>query len=138
KRRDRQARDARCRTFAASSKRKPPHRTDATRVARTLNLTSAVPHFIFMETTNSGKALLFSGASSHTNSDRVRIPERIEIGAEPGLQFELAGPRDKLFFDAGKTRAGIVTCGGLVPGLQNAVLFLPHWAIGAVCLTEQQ
>ncbi len=48
---------------------------------------------------------------SHTTSDDVRIPERIEIGAEPGLQFELAGPRKKLFFEAKKTRAGIVTCG---------------------------
>src|SRR4030095_3046146 len=63
---------------------------------------------------------------SHTISDEVRIPERIEIGAEPGLQFELAGPRAKLFFEATKTRAGIVTCGGLCPGLNNVIrsLFL--------------
>ena len=33
----------------------------------------------------------------HTISDDVRIPERIEIGAEPGITFELAGPREKLF-----------------------------------------
>lgn len=58
---------------------------------------------------------------SHTVDDKVRIPERIEIGASPGIQFELAGPRAKLFFDAKKTRAGIVTCGGLCPGLNNVI-----------------
>ena len=30
---------------------------------------------------------------THTVSDELRIPERIEVGAEPGLLFELAGPR---------------------------------------------
>lgn len=35
--------------------------------------------------------------------------------------LELAGPREMLFFEAGKTRAAIVTCGGLCPGL-NAVI----------------
>jgi 6-phosphofructokinase 1 len=64
-----------------------------------------------METPTLGKARFLSRASSHTISDQVRIPERIEVGAELGLQFELAGPRDKLFFDARKTRAGVVTCG---------------------------
>jgi 6-phosphofructokinase 1 len=58
---------------------------------------------------------------SHTISDDVRIPERIEIGAEPGLQFELAGPRAKLFFDPKQACAGIVTCGGLCPGLNNVI-----------------
>jgi hypothetical protein len=54
----------------------------------------------------------FPSRLSHAISDDLRIPERIEIGAEPGLQLELAGPHAKLFFDA-KQRAGIVTCGGL-------------------------
>ena len=68
----------------------------------------------------------FASTQSHTVSDEIRIPERIEIGAAPGLQFELAGPRAKLFFDAKQTRAGIVTCGGLCPGLNNVIrsLFL--------------
>jgi 6-phosphofructokinase 1 len=68
----------------------------------------------------------FASTLSHTMSDEVRIPERIEIGAEPGIQFELAGPRAKLFFDPKQTRAGIVTCGGLCPGLNNVIrsLFL--------------
>ena len=68
----------------------------------------------------------FDSKRRHTVRDDVRIPERIEIGADPGLQFELAGPRAKLYFDAKKTRAGIVTCGGLCPGLNNVIrsLFL--------------
>ena len=45
----------------------------------------------------------FASTHSHTISDELRIPERIEIGAEPGLQFELAGPRAKLFFDPKQT-----------------------------------
>lgn len=75
----------------------------------------------------------FISELSHTISDDVRIPERIEVGVKPGLQFELAGPRKKLFFDAKKTRAGIVTCGGLCPGLNNVIrsLFLElHYGYG--------
>ena len=75
----------------------------------------------------------FASTLSHTISDDVRIPERIEIGAEPGITFELAGPRAKLFFDPKQTRAGIVTCGGLCPGLNNVIrsLFLElHYGYG--------
>jgi 6-phosphofructokinase 1 len=35
--------------------------------------------------------------------------------------FELAGPRDRIFFDTGRVSCGIVTCGGLCPGLNNVV-----------------
>ena len=45
----------------------------------------------------------FASTLSHTISDDVRIPERIEIGAEPGIKFELAGPRAKLFFTSHST-----------------------------------
>ena len=37
------------------------------------------------------------------------------------MLFEKAGPRAKLFFDPEKTRAAIVTCGGLCPGLNNVI-----------------
>src|SRR4029453_10797192 len=75
----------------------------------------------------------FASTQSHTVSDDIRIPERIEVGADPGIQFELAGPRAKLFFDAKQTRAGIVTCGGLCPGLNHVIrsLFLElHYGYG--------
>jgi 6-phosphofructokinase 1 len=35
--------------------------------------------------------------------------------------FELAGPRDRIFFDPATVRAGIVTCGGLCPGINNVI-----------------
>ncbi len=85
-----------------------------------------------MQTPTLGEAR-FTSTKSHAVSDDIRIPERIEVGAEPGLQFELAGPRAKLFFDAKQTRAGIVTCGGLCPGLNNVIrsLFLElHYGYG--------
>ena len=75
----------------------------------------------------------FVSTNRHTISDEIRIPERIEVGVEPGLKFELAGPRAKLFFDPRQTRAGIVTCGGLCPGLNNVIrsLFLElHYGYG--------
>lgn len=58
-------------------------------------------------------------------SDDERIPENIRrqpgAPADEGHLFELAGPRDTLYFDPQHTRAGIVTCGGLCPGLNNVV-----------------
>jgi hypothetical protein len=63
----------------------------------------------------------FDSPLKFTVSDDVRIPEHIESGAVPGQLFELAGPRAKLFFDPQRTRAGIVTCGGLCPGLNNII-----------------
>ncbi len=38
-----------------------------------------------------------------------------------GPRFELAGPRARLYFDPASVRAGIVTCGGLCPGLNNVI-----------------
>jgi len=35
--------------------------------------------------------------------------------------FLKAGPRENLFFDPAKTKAAIVTCGGLCPGLNNVI-----------------
>jgi 6-phosphofructokinase 1 len=44
--------------------------------------------------------------------------------------FELARPRDKIFFDPRTVRCGIVTCGGLAPGLNNVVrgIVLELWS----------
>lgn len=40
-------------------------------------------------------------------------------GALPG--FEVAGARREIYFDPTKLRVGIVTCGGLCPGLNNVI-----------------
>src|ERR1051325_6917776 len=85
-----------------------------------------------MQTPSLGEPCFLSSATQ-TIDERVRIPERIESGANPGLQFELAGPRAKLFFNPKQTRAAIVTCGGLCPGLNNVIrsLFLElHYCYG--------
>lgn len=42
--------------------------------------------------------------------------------AEPRpMSFELAGPRNKLYFDPSKTKCAIVTCGGLCPGINDVI-----------------
>jgi 6-phosphofructokinase 1 len=35
--------------------------------------------------------------------------------------MELAGPRQKIYFDSAKLKVGIVTCGGLCPGLNDVI-----------------
>src|SRR5277367_987238 len=52
-------------------------------------------------------------------ADRVLLDDRLSyLGTHRGLiaempAFELAGPRNKIFFEPGKMGVGIVTCGGL-------------------------
>ena len=41
--------------------------------------------------------------------------------AEPSAAFERAGPRELLFFEPEALKVGIVTCGGLCPGMNNAI-----------------
>ncbi|HEX4339686.1 MAG TPA: ATP-dependent 6-phosphofructokinase [Polyangiaceae bacterium] len=67
-------------------------------------------------------------------ADRVLLDDRLsrvqaeDVATAPA--FELAGPRDKIFFDVTKLACGIVTCGGLCPGVNNVlrgiVLELTH------------
>jgi 6-phosphofructokinase 1 len=37
------------------------------------------------------------------------------------LSVEVAGPREKIFFDPSKAKAAIVTCGGLCPGINDVI-----------------
>ncbi len=37
------------------------------------------------------------------------------------LKFEMAGPREKIYFDSGKVKCAIVTCGGLCPGINDVI-----------------
>ncbi len=72
----------------------------------------------------------FNSPQRHFVSENLRVPEHIIRHNlehfDEGLLFELTGPRKKLFFDPKQTRAGIVTCGGLCPGLNDVIrsLFL--------------
>lgn len=47
--------------------------------------------------------------------------DHIESAFESGQLIEKAGPREKIYFDPKKVCAGIVTCGGLCPGLNDVI-----------------
>ena len=59
--------------------------------------------------------------------DRVLFHDTVSLARDSGCTidslpgFEPAGPRRKIFFDASKMRVGIVTCGGLCPGLNDVI-----------------
>jgi 6-phosphofructokinase 1 len=57
--------------------------------------------------------------------DTARVRYQVEFGTPTDLpadiHFEKAGPRERLFFAPQNTRAAIVTCGGLCPGLNNVI-----------------
>ena len=47
-----------------------------------------------------------------------------EFGSGEGpcfADFELAGPRSRIYYDSSKVKAAIVTCGGLCPGLNDVI-----------------
>ncbi|MBF0385409.1 MAG: ATP-dependent 6-phosphofructokinase [Candidatus Omnitrophica bacterium] len=57
------------------------------------------------------------------------MSQYIALG-KPFPMFELAGPREKVFFDPHKLTCGIVTCGGLCPGLNDVIRTIVlslHW-----------
>jgi 6-phosphofructokinase 1 len=75
-------------------------------------------------------------------ADRVLLDNRISgmvehLGdASRTPAFELAGPRDHIFFDTAKLRVGIVTCGGLCPGINNVLRGLVLELTGSYGVTE--
>ena len=92
-----------------------------------------------------GRCLLPSPVASHLGergvhfvgaADKVMLDDSLsglraatgDIDKRPA--FELAGPRDKIFFDPRTVRCGVVTCGGLAPGLNNVVrgIVLELWS----------
>lgn len=60
-------------------------------------------------------------------ADKVLLDDRLSnLGTQHALiaampAFELAGPRDRMFYDPATLGVGIVTCGGLCPGLNNVI-----------------
>lgn len=57
--------------------------------------------------------------------DEARVTLTVETTTDapvtPPLLFEKAGPRQAIFFEPCNTRAAIVTCGGLCPGINNVI-----------------
>jgi 6-phosphofructokinase 1 len=64
----------------------------------------------FMDTS---KRLLF-------RADIDELRAQVEARVDPAA-FELAGPREQIYFNPGGLRCGIVTCGGLCPGLNDVI-----------------
>jgi len=62
-----------------------------------------------------------------TDYDRVLIDVhlvRVETLVQKGealAAFELAGPREQIYFDPSKLKCALVTCGGLCPGLNDVI-----------------
>jgi 6-phosphofructokinase 1 len=48
------------------------------------------------------------------------IEPYLSKGTQPP-RFELAGPRERIFFDDSRLACGIVTCGGLCPGINDVI-----------------
>jgi 6-phosphofructokinase 1 len=53
-------------------------------------------------------------------ADVDELRAQVLAGIDPPA-FELAGPRETSYFDPGALRCGIVTCGGLCPGLNDVI-----------------
>ncbi len=62
-----------------------------------------------------------------SDDDRVLVdvtPAGLEAlcrANRPFPSFEMAGPREKIYFDPSKLRCALVTCGGLCPGLNDII-----------------
>jgi 6-phosphofructokinase 1 len=52
--------------------------------------------------------------------NQKKVEALIESGKRPPC-FEMAGPREKIYFDPSKLKCGIVTCGGICPGLNDVI-----------------
>ena len=77
-----------------------------------------------------GKGTLKSpmnGVPFASENDKVSLTTDINLISDylakgiPVPSLEAAGPRETIFHDPAWTRAGIVTCGGLCPGLNNVI-----------------
>jgi len=77
------------------------------------------------------------------NDERILYHDRLsdicrclEEGLEPPA-LELAGPRERIFFEPQKIACGIVTCGGLCPGINDVIRAIVlslyhHYGVGKV------
>jgi 6-phosphofructokinase 1 len=57
--------------------------------------------------------------------DDAKVRYQVTVGLReedlPEIYFEKAGPRETIYFEPSYTKAAIVTCGGLSPGLNNVI-----------------
>lgn len=80
----------------------------------------------------SGVQFLSEEAHVLYSGDLREIESYQKAGKRPPC-FEMAGPREKIYFDPSKLKCGIVTCGGICPGLNDvirAIVFSLHHHYG--------
>ena len=79
----------------------------------------------FLGKANKDSHLKLDRSFFNDDSKRVLFDARVDSKTnkirEKALSFELAGPRTKLYFGSSETNIGIVTCGGLCPGLNDVI-----------------
>jgi 6-phosphofructokinase 1 len=68
----------------------------------------------------------FPSRESAFVSDKARVRYNVYMGDETSSDysdegFEIAGPREMIYFESAKVRSAIVTCGGLCPGLNDVI-----------------
>jgi 6-phosphofructokinase 1 len=51
----------------------------------------------------------------------LKVVESYQKAGKKPPCFEIAGPREKIYFDPSKLKCGIVTCGGICPGLNDVI-----------------
>jgi len=63
-----------------------------------------------------------------SDSAKLRFQVEVNVANErpANIYFEIAGPRDMIFFNPRETKAAIVTCGGVSPGLNNVIRSAVH------------
>ena len=68
-----------------------------------------------------------NGAKFKIDSEQIVCDDTVSRESGPGifqtgrLTFEVAGPRERIYFDSTKTTAAIVSCGGLCPGVNDVI-----------------
>jgi 6-phosphofructokinase 1 len=68
-----------------------------------------------------------NGAKFKIDSEHIVCDHTVSREFGPGifqtgrLTFEVAGPRERVYFDSTKTTAAIVSCGGLCPGVNDVI-----------------
>jgi len=68
-----------------------------------------------------GKTVFVEDSERILFNTSLNYARKYLTGKNKPVSFELAGPRESIFFDPSKTKCGIVTCGGLCPGINDVI-----------------
>jgi len=82
--------------------------------------TAKIPSPIKMSTVRGDSFANYVGEDEKV-LNKIRIFNATDTVGVEGNNLELAGPREKIFFNPAHVHAAIVTCGGLCPGLNNVI-----------------